>query len=208
MAYSDFKTIADVETAFGIQVISDASLFGTINPLKVSDRLQDILQEQTSLALNINTEKARSELIIAPVLVEVRRLMAQHISLFSGIDFTVDSSQGLTGYCDFILSHSPDQIFLQTPVVCLVEAKNENIRTGYGQCIAEMIAAQIFNERKQNERKQLQVPYILGVITTGSNWKFLRYQDQTVSIDFDEYLISDVGKILAIISQALRSVPH
>jgi hypothetical protein len=53
------------------------------------------------LALNINTEKARSELIIAPLLVELRRLLNREISLFSGIDFTVDENQNLNGFCDF-----------------------------------------------------------------------------------------------------------
>ncbi|MEM9219036.1 MAG: hypothetical protein AAGD25_32475 [Cyanobacteria bacterium P01_F01_bin.150] len=201
MSYRQFTTIEAVQESFGVRITSAASLFADIPPIPISSRLQDLLQEQTSLALNINTEKARSELIIAPVLVELRRLLNHRISLFSGIDFTVDSSKGLTGFCDYILSNSSDQIFLQAPVACLVEAKNENIRAGYGQCVAEMIAAHIFNERAGQP-----VPYILGIITTGSNWKFLRYQNQTVAIDFEEYLISQIDKILGILVQMMRSL--
>ena len=201
MSYSQFTTIEAVRDVFNVRITSGDSLFADVPPIDISPRLQDILKEQTSLALNINTEKARSELIIAPVLVELRRLLNHRISLFSGIDFTVDSSKGLTGFCDYILSNSSDQIFLQSPVVCLVEAKNENIRTGYGQCIAEMIAAQLFNERAGHS-----VPYILGIITTGSNWKFLRYQGQIVAIDFEEYLISQIDKILGILVDGLRSL--
>ncbi|NEQ97113.1 MAG: hypothetical protein F6K30_10370 [Cyanothece sp. SIO2G6] len=201
MAYSDFKTLDDVKQHLGIRVTSGVSLFQKIPSAMPSDRLQELLAEQVPLALNINTEKARSELIIAPLLLELRQQLKGRISLFSGIDFNVDGSQGLNGFCDFLLSHSPDQIFPTTPVVCLVEAKNENIKQGYGQCIAEMVAAQMFNERQGHS-----VPKILGVVTTGSNWKFLQYRDQVARIDFDEYFINQSDRILGILIQAFGAI--
>ena len=39
---------------------------------------------------------------------------------------------------------------MKAPVVTLVEAKNENINNGLVQCVAEMYAAQLFNQREQN----------------------------------------------------------
>jgi len=131
--------------------------------------------------------------------VEVRRILNRKVSLFSGTDFNVDETLGLTGYCDFIMSSSPNQVFLEFPIVCIVEAKNETIRTGYAQCIAEMIAAKIFNERNSAEAS-----YILGVVTTGSNWKFLKYESGSVLVDFDEYLISQVNKILGIFVETMK----
>ena len=138
--------------------------------------------------------------MIAPVLVAVRKMLHRKISLFSGIEFNVDESLNLTGYCDFILSQSPDQVYLEVPVVCIVEAKNENIKSGYPQCMAEMIAANLFNEKKATP-----VFSILGVVTTGSNWKFLQYQNDTLSIDFDEYLINQTGKLLGIFAEVLSN---
>jgi hypothetical protein len=82
MAYSDFKNLADVEQKFNITVSSSGSLFASVNKIQPSEQLGDILAENVSLALNINTEKARSELIIAPVLVEVRKLLNREISFF------------------------------------------------------------------------------------------------------------------------------
>jgi hypothetical protein len=194
MAYSDFKTIEDTKQKLEVQVTSEASLFQAVTPITPSDRLQELLAEQVPLALNINTEKARSELIISPLLLELRQQLNHLISLFFGIDFGVDSSQGLNGFCDYLLSHSPDQIFPEAPVVCVVEAKNENIKLGYGQCIAEMIAAQTFNDLRGNA-----IPQILGIVTTGSNWKFLRYRDQVVTIYFHEYFINQTEQILGIL---------
>lgn len=201
MAYSDFTNLNDLESQFGITILSAAPLFRDAKAVQASEQIRHLLEENVSLALNINTEKARSEFIIAPVLVEVRQLLDKKVSLFSGIDFTVDVSRGLNGYCDFLLSYSPDQVFLRAPVACVVEAKNENIKSGYPQCIAEMIAAQLFNERQRQG-----VNYIMGIVTTGSNWKFLKLQGNRVLIDFDEYLISQVEKILGIFVEALHQI--
>jgi hypothetical protein len=203
MLYSNFTRIEELREQFSLVITSAAPLYPDTSEVAVPTRLADILKENTPLALNINTEKARSELIIAPVLVEIRRLLDRKISLFSGVDFSVDDSQNLTGYCDFLLSYSPDQVFLTAPVACIVEAKNENIRSAYPQCIAEMVAAQRFNVAKGNP-----IPWILGVVTTGSNWKFLHLAHQTVLIDFDEYLISQIGKILAIFIESINTIGH
>jgi len=86
--------------------------------------------------------------LIAPILTEVRRQVNYQISLFSGTDFNVDLEKGLIGYCDFLLSASKEQFFISAPVITIVEAKNENIIGGLGQCVAEMVAAQIFNQRQ------------------------------------------------------------
>ncbi|HRX72134.1 MAG: hypothetical protein KDJ22_06010 [Candidatus Competibacteraceae bacterium] len=198
MAYSDFKNIDDIKQRFHLKIASSDSLFANIPEVAVSALLQETLRENIPLALNINTEKARSELMIAPVLVETRKMLDRKISLFSGIEFNVDESLNLTGYCDFILSQSPDQIYLEAPVACIVEAKNENIKSGYPQCMAEMIAAKLFN--KQNATA---VSSILGVVTTGSNWKFLKYQNDILFIDFDEYLVNQPGKLLGIFAAML-----
>ena len=144
MPYSNFKSIDDLVKKFGIAIQSGVSIFRQTPETPVSPELVNMLEDNVPLALNINTEKARSELIIAPILVEVWRALHHTVSLFSGIDFTVDESRDLAGFCDFLFSYSPDQAFLQIPVICIVEAKNENIKTGYAQCIAEMLAAQLF----------------------------------------------------------------
>ena len=121
------------------------------------------------LATAINTEKSRSEFLIAPILAELRRLANYQISLFSGTEFNVDKEKGLVGYCDYLISFSKEQYFVRSPIMAIVEAKNENIKNGLGQCIAEMIAAQRFNEQEGNE-----ITENYGVITSGTIWKFLK----------------------------------
>jgi len=202
MPYSDFKTIKDVKAKFPITVSSTLALFQNVEETQPSELLNAVLTENIPVALNVNTEKARSELIITPILMEVRKLFDRQISFFSGIDFTVDVEQGLSGYCDYILSRSSDQMFMTAPAVCMVEAKNESIKSAYGQCLAEMIAAQKFNQTELQEANSMTT--IWGVVTTGSIWRFLRLEENKAFVDSDEYLISQLPKILGIFQHIIR----
>ncbi len=197
MAYSDF-TLETALAKFGLELCDRPRLFRDIPPRVASDMLQEILAENIPLALASNTEKARSELIIAPILVEFRRQCDRQVAVFSGIDFTVDASMGLSGICDFLISRSPELMVLRSPIVVLVEAKKENLNAGLGQCLAEMFAASLFNERHGHPH-----PTILGVVTSGTNWRFMTLTHQAIQLDLDEYYLSDVGKILGILSSAV-----
>jgi hypothetical protein len=199
MSYSEF-TLSQLESEFGLTLQERVEMFQVVNPVVPSALLREMLEENIPLALEIDTEKVRSELIVAPIMVELRKQMNRQISFFSGIDFSVDKARGLTGRCDFIISHSPKQLELTAPVVTLVEAKNDNIKSGLAQCIAEMVAAQLFNQQHQNA-----IACIYGVITTGSNWKFLRLVDQRVEIESREHFIGDLEGLLGILLQMLET---
>ncbi|MCM0592245.1 MAG: hypothetical protein KA716_19380 [Gloeotrichia echinulata DEX184] len=199
MPYSQFS-IETVETTFGISIMEAAGIFADISPVEYSDFLAQILKRYLPLALAIGTEKARSELILTPILVELKEQLQNQISLFSGREFNVSPEKGLNGFCDFLISKSPEQIIIKSPVIALVEAKNDNIQSGLGQCIAEMIAAQLFNQQKGNE-----IPTVYGSVTTGTNWKFMRLTGQIIEIDLNEYFINDVGKILGILKSFCES---
>ncbi len=193
MSYSDFD-LKKVKAELGVHLVESQGAFSSIDTVKISPALAEILAETVPLARAINTEKARSEFIIANILVELRKLFHHKISLFSGIEFNVDRDKGLNGYCDFIISASAEQLILSSPIIAVVEAKNENINAGLGQCIAEMVAAHIFNAAENNNIKNLY-----GVVTTGTAWKFLKMDGIDVVIDLDEYPIDNPGKIMGIL---------
>ena len=189
----DFS-LAKVREAFSLTLEENRNLFVNIPTVSSSDRLKLTLEENIPLAIAINSEKARSEFLIAPILSEVRRQLNYEISLFSGVDFNVEPGQGLNGFCDFILSQSQEQYYVSAPVMTVIEAKNENIIAGLGQCIASMLAAQLFNQRSSNA-----IDKIYGIVTTGTTWKFLTLQDNIASIDLTEYYIKEIDKILGIL---------
>ena len=198
MAYSDF-TLKKIKSELNIKIVEKNSVFSHIKSVEISGYLKDTLKRNIPLALAINTEKARSEMIIINILLEIKEKFSDKISLFSGIDFNVDKEKGLTGFCDFIFSNSPEQLYLDSPVITITEAKNENIVSGLGQCIAEMYASQIYNEKEGYDLSS-----VYGGVTTGDEWKFVKLTKDTAYIDADNYYINDIGKIVGILTDMVQ----
>ena len=115
LAYTAFS-LSQVIDQFHLDLDEKSDLYSLVPETCVRPEFVAQLDELTPLALAIATEKARSELIIAPV---------------------------------------------------LVEAKKEDMHSGYGQCLAEMVAAQMFNDREGTPRI-----YTYGVVTNGTTWRF------------------------------------
>lgn len=199
MSYSDFKTIEQVVAKLELTVEDIPHLFGDIESIEPSQRLKETLDETLDLASSISTEKARSELVITPILLEVRRSFKNKIGYFSGNTFNIDESKSLTAACDFLLSASSNQSLVTAPVLTIVEAKDNDISIGLGQCVAQMLAAQMFNTRKG-----LEMQSIYGAVSTGTNWKFLVLQGNLVKIDLTEYFITQLNHILGILSEPFR----
>lgn len=194
MAYSDF-TLKRVKEEFELVLVEGVRFLPEIQPVApTTPYLQDVLQESVPLAIAMGSEKARSELLISPILFELRRVLDRKMSFFSGEEFTVDPDCGLSGVCDFLLSRSPEQLIIEAPAVVIVEAKKDNIKGGFGQCIAEMIAAQRFNQRANSPTAA-----IYGSVTTGNIWTFLKLQGNTVTIDLTDYLLIPVERLLGIL---------
>ena len=194
MPYSSF-TLESVLQAFPLEKADIQGLFSTIEPIEPSTLLTAVLARNVPLAAAIDTEKAKSEMIVSPVLVELREQLERRISLFSGVDFNVDSESGLMGVCDFLISLSPWQAFVEAPVITLVEAKNDNLINGLGQCVAEMVAAQRFNAEKGND-----IPCVYGASTTGVMWQFLKLEGKQLHVDMSVYQIAECHRILGILA--------
>lgn len=193
MSYSQFQ-LNDIETQLGLRIEERQNLFAEVEAHSVSSNLKETLEYNLPLALEIATEKARSEMILVPILIELKKVFNSRISLFSGREFNVDLEKGLVGLCDFLISQSPSQLIIKAPVAIIVEAKNDNIQLGLGQCIATMYAAQIFNRRQENN-----IIAVYGSVTTGTNWKFLKLINEVVQIDVQEYFLNDLDLIFGIL---------
>lgn len=198
MAYSDF-TLRKVKQSFGLTAVEGGRFLPEVEPIAPSPILAGLLEDTVPWAIAVGTEKAKSELIIAPALLEVKRLLNHQISVFSGTDFTVDIAAGLNGVCEFLISRSPEQFEIEAPAVVLVEAKRDNINSGLGQCIAEMVAAQRFNEANNNP-----IPTIYGSVTSGTAWRFMKLEGQIVTIDVRDYPFPPVETILSMLVWMVR----
>ncbi|MDD9974556.1 MAG: hypothetical protein OXU27_11150 [Candidatus Poribacteria bacterium] len=203
MAYSDFTLEAAVET-FHLEIVEPVGIFSNLESVDPEDDFTTRLTMRAQLADAINTDKAKSELIISNVIAELRQHHNCRISFFSGTDFDVDAENGLTGVCDFLISLSPTQLFIRAPVAILVEVppiagKDESIIIGLGPCVAKMVAAQHFNTKKGSE-----IPCIYGATTKGTEWMFLKLEEQRLSIDLTSYPITQCDQILGILSSMVE----
>ena len=198
MAYSNF-TLIEVQETFQLEKVLSTGLFSEIKPVEPSAYLSTVLGKKAALATAIGTEKARSELIVADILFELREHLEERISLFSGIEFNVDAKNGLVGVCDFLVSLSPDQLDLQAPIIVLVEAKNLDLKQGLGQCVAEMLAAQRFNAEKGNN-----IRAVYGATTTGIDWQFLKLEEKHLHLDMATYTLERCDRLLGILASMVE----
>ena len=199
MSYSEFNSIIKVKQAFGLTTVEGPRFLPQISPIAPTATLTDFLANSLPVAVATGSEKARSEMIITPVLLEVRKFLQQNISLFSGEDFTVDYESGLDGICDYLISRSPEMLEIEAPAVAVVEAKKADLKTGIGQCVAEMVAMQKFNEAKG---KPISVIY--GGVSNGTQWRFLKLEEKIVSIDLNDYALPPVDEILGMLVWMVR----
>jgi hypothetical protein len=193
MSFRDFD-LRTAQSDFGLSLTSNQSLFASVSAVAISEGLRQFWVNLQPLGLNLGTEKARSEFLASPMLGEVWHRSGRKIALLSGVEFNVDPAVGLNGTCDFLLCRSENLYLVTAPVVVAVEAKRDSIPDGLGQCVAEMVAMQRFN---QAAGKPIDPVY--GCVTTGSNWKFLRLSSKHLEIDVDEYLISQPDRILGVL---------
>jgi hypothetical protein len=190
MAYTDFS-LDRLRKTFGL-TLAQTTLLGRPTPVPISPWLQETLDRGMPLALV--SEKARSEFIIVPILLTSRELSQNRVAIYSGQRLDVDATSGLTGECDFILTATAPLPVMQAPIICIVEAKKNDIESGLGQCAAQMLGAQ-----RLNQQEGTGIETVYGCVTTGEAWQFLRLNQTTLELDTERYYINEVGTILAVL---------
>lgn len=189
MAYSE-ATFIKLKTQYGILQDYQDLGFRSITSVEPSSRLAEDIAE--GLQMSINSEKAKSEFLLAPIIKELQR-KNPHVTLFSGISLNIEGEKLLNGTPDFMISAKPRRADVEAPIFCMVEAKNGIIEDGFAQCAAEMYAARLFNQ-------QMKEPYeiIYGAVSNAFDWVFLKLEGDTVWIDKQRYFLNDLPTLLGI----------
>jgi hypothetical protein len=188
MAYTDF-TLQDIQEKFKVSN-QRVRLFPSFKAVRPSERLKnDLIDAQT---LPSRTEKAKSELIVSPVLKEVWRKQGKYFTIYSGEVLNADAANGLNGECDFILAKDIGAYSINYPIIQIVEAKRNDLDLGVPQCAAQMIGAKLFNKRQG-----VEIETIYGCVTTGDEWLFMKLGNE-LEIDNHVYYINKLSEILAV----------
>ncbi|TAG37441.1 MAG: hypothetical protein EAZ32_15355 [Cytophagia bacterium] len=189
MAYKDF-TLERLELEFGIKNKRE-TIFNQIQTVEASDWLLQTLA--LGKTLPIRSEKSRSELIVAPVLVEIKHRNLDFITFYSGERLDADRQHGLVGECDFIIARETGSYSLNLPLLAVVEAKKQDIDLGINQCAAQLCGAKIFNESRKNS-----LPVLYGCVTTGEDWLFMKLEQNILKIDTQKYNLQELPVVLGI----------
>ena len=143
--------------------------------------LQSQLEEMLPL-MNLTSEAARREMLVAPVLTEVSRQTRVPIH----IEYTITVSERLKGPLDYLLRG--ERQFL------VVEAKNDDTARGFTQLAAEMVALDQWTD------SDAEVLY--GGLTIGTLWQFaaLDRAAKTLTQDVGLYRVPyDLGELASVL---------
>jgi hypothetical protein len=189
MSYS--KISLDVlKTNFGVsnEVVH---LFDSMEGITPSAYLKNALD--IAKTLPIRSEKAKSEAIVFPVLVELRNRNDNFFTIYSGDNLPADPKRGLDGECDFILSKDTRSFDISYPIIQVVEAKKNDLELGVPQCAAQLYGAKVFNQKKGVELEK-----IYGCVTTGNEWLFMVLEGNQIRIDNEIYYLDNLNEILGV----------
>ena len=192
MAYSDF-TKGELTKKFGVK-IKDAALFDD-NKIKKIEPSGWLIETLTRLQkIGFATEKERSERLVTPVLAELHQNNEWSFKIYSGQVMNVDDNAGLNGECDFLLAYGDVSDILEVPIFSITEAKKQDIGLGIIQCSAQLIGAKIFNEKENYDS-----PLLFGCSTTGVEWRFIRYENNTIFWDQITYTLRNLPELLGVL---------
>ncbi len=195
MPYSSF-TFRKAKKDFSLTEMN-IQLFKDVPEIPVSEWLKQTLAITAKIPLK--SEKARSEGIVAPILFELKERNEDKITLLSGENLDVDPQRGLNGECDFILTKTPYSTTLESPVFCLVEAKQHIVENSLGQAVAQMAGAREFNKMEGTA-----IETIFGAVTSGEVWQFLKLHENTIYTDRQKYFIENPDKLSGILQSIVE----
>ncbi|MCU0446732.1 MAG: hypothetical protein MUE85_17635 [Microscillaceae bacterium] len=171
-------------------------LFSNIQPIEPSQWLLETLHKAKMFPLT--NEKVKSEWIISSILGEVAEAYFDKVTLFSGEELLVDNTRDLSGECDFFFILAPRKPYLESPIISLTEAKDEDMDYGIAQCAAQLYGAKLFNEAEGKS-----FPFLYGCATDGVEWQFLRFENDVFYIDTKVY--TDLREILGVWHYVIRT---
>jgi len=189
------KSLSMVKNSYKLKVKKD-KLFFDIKSIEISDWLKESLKRANHSILF--SEKAKSEAIIMPILLELQERNLDCLKVFSGVRLDIDESQNLNGECDFILAKDGIVDIIEKPLISIIEAKKGDIDLGLAQCSAQMVGA-----REYNKQEQIKIA-IYGVVTNSKEWQFMKLDNDLLIIDSDTYHLKEIEKLLGVFQSIIN----
>ncbi|WP_089728984.1 hypothetical protein [Candidatus Thiosymbion oneisti] len=193
MAFTDFKSIAQVQEEYNIKY-REENFIGDVE-LSPSDSFIEEFDFNLDNIDVFTSEASRCENVIYPIIREVYKNFVDRYTLWSHKSISIDNK--LTGTPDYLISTKSElgKTVLGLPVLVVVEAKQNNFMEGWGQCAAELLAAQKINQNDEN--------FVYGIVTDGELWQFGRLQLNLFTKHKAGIATTDLNKVFGAIGYLL-----
>jgi hypothetical protein len=190
MAYGKFNSYEEAATTFNIQLIELS--FVQENVLQISPEIFSFIEDNLKTRRSYVSENAICENLISPILTIVAK--RHNLPVWSHLRLDVSEAEGLVGIPDFIIAPASNiGTTFKNPIICVSEAKQENFNEGWGQTVAEMVAAQKFNNNQDLE--------IFGIVTTGNIWQFGKLENSRLTLEVVAYsAVENLQQLLNILN--------
>lgn len=132
--------------------------------------------------ISLNSEAAKREFYIAPVLLE----LLDYVEFSIDLEYSIEVDDRLHGTLDYLLRSTQNLI--------VVEAKNADLERGFNQLAVELIAVSQTLDRTSS--------YIYGAVTVGDIWRFgvLNREEPSIAKDINAYTVpTDLEDLFAIL---------
>ncbi|MCP4682600.1 MAG: hypothetical protein GY864_09730 [Desulfobacterales bacterium] len=196
MVFSDYKSISQVQKEYGIKYREENFIVAQELPPPAQ-----LVQEFEFNRENIDiytSEASRTELIITPLLREVYKGYYDKYSFWIQKPIAYDDK--LNGTPDYIIATKSalGKTVLDFPLVIIVEAKRHDFEQGWGQCLAELVAAQKINS---NEMKP-----VYGIVSDGELWKFGKLLKDTFIVNIEGYTIANLARLFGALDFIFQAI--
>ena len=185
MSFSDYKSIAQVQAEFRIKYQEENFIFHHEYPVS-SQFIEEFEFNQRNLDV-FSSEASRCEIIIFPILREIYKKYHQEISLWVQKPITYNGK--LTGTPDYIVSKKSElgKTFLESPLLIVTEAKKNDFEQGWGQCLAELVAAEQINAAPEWP--------VYGIVTDGRWWEFGKLTEQVFTKNIAGFTSDELAQL-------------
>ncbi len=207
MAFSDFKTIAEVQERFRIRYSENDFIEGEdLNPS--AHFLQEFAFTQQHFDV-FASEASRCEAIIFPILREIYKGHVDNYALW--IKKSIAYDETLSGTPDYFVSTKSElgKTVVGPPLIMLVEAKKHDFEQGWGQCLSELVAAQKINDQRVDTPLAGQLPFtdfpVYGIVTDGIFWQFGRLLGDTFTQNGTNFSLDNLPRLFGAIDFVFKA---
>ncbi len=196
MVFSNFKAISDVQEQFRITYVAD-NFLGAEEILNPSEQFLSELEFNMKYINVYASEGARCENVIYPILREVYKGYADSYALWVKKNITYDET--LSGTPDYFIATKSElgMTVVGIPLIILVEAKKNDFEQGWGQCLAELVAAQKINDAPD-------VP-VYGIVSDGERWQFGQLVDGSFTQNRTTFSIDNLPALFGAINAVFKA---